>query len=170
MKETLWEGKYLSAVRNGSWEYAERKGGLAAVVIVAIDGDDILLIEQERIAAGGRVLGLPAGLVGDEDASETVPAAAARELEEETGYRAAGVEELGSFLSSPGMTSERFTLVRATGLERVGDGGGTAEEDITVHRIKLTEVPAFVAAKRSEGVGIDAKLLVFLGASSSSPR
>ena len=67
------------------------------------------------------------------------------------------------FLSSPGLTSERFTLVRATGLTRVGDGGGVEAEDIAVHRVPVAEVVGFIAAKRAEGVGIDARLLLFLG-------
>ena len=71
---------------------------------------------------------------------------------------------LGEFYSSPGLTSERFTLVRATGLTRVGDGGGTELEDIAVHRVPLADVRAFIAAKRAEGVAIDAKLLLFLPA------
>ena len=162
MKEVVWTGKFLTAVTNGRWEYAERKGGMTAVVIVALDGEDILLIEQYRVPVGGRVLELPAGLVGDEG-EETPVAAAARELEEETGYRVARIEELGEFYSSPGMTSERFTFVRATGLTRVGDGGGVKGEDIAVHRVPLTDVPAFVAAKRRAGVAVDAKVAVVLG-------
>ena len=163
MKRTVWEGRFLTAVTDGRWEYAERKGAMTAVVIVALDGDgrdrDVLLIEQHRVPAGGRVLELPAGLVGDEG-EETPVAAAARELEEETGYRADRIEELGEFFSSPGMTSERFTFVRATGLTRVSDGGGVEGEDIAVHRVRLADVPAFVAAKRRDGVAVDAKVAV----------
>ncbi len=168
-RETVWAGKYLTAVKDGDWEYAERPGGLGAVVIVAIDAGDVLLIEQYRVPAGCRVLELPAGLVGDEG-GENIAEAAARELEEETGYRPARIEDLGDFLSSPGMTSERSTLVRATGLTRVGDGGGVGSEDIAVHRVKLTDVPAFVAAKRREGVGVNVMLLAVLGAGFSSLR
>lgn len=164
-RETVWEGKYLKAVKDGRWEFAERTGDISAAVIVAVDDEGcLLLIEQYRVPAGRRVLELPAGLVGDEGTAETPEAAATRELEEETGYRPAHAAALGEFYASPGMTSERFTLVRATGLTRVGAGGGTEAEDITVHRVPLAEVAAFVAAKRAEGVGIDAKLLVALGA------
>lgn len=162
MKETVWEGKYLTAVKDGHWEYAERKGCVTAVVIVAIDDGHLLLVEQQRIPAGRPCLELPAGLVGDEDGHETPAAAAVRELEEETGWRPAHVEELGSYYASPGMTSESFTIVRATGLTRVGGGGGVGAEDITVHRVPLAEVAALVDRKRREGLGIDAKLLLFL--------
>jgi ADP-ribose pyrophosphatase len=70
--------------------------------------------------------------------------------------------ELGFFHSSPGMVSEGFTLLRADGLTRVGEGGGVEGENIVVHRVKLTEVPAFVAQKRAEGLAVDVKLLLLL--------
>ena len=61
------------------------------------------------------------------------------------------------------MVSECFTLVRATGLERVGDGGGTDGENIMVHRVPLGDVAGFVEAKRAEGCKMDVKLLLLLG-------
>ena len=90
-------------------------------------------------------------------------AAAGRELEEETGYRAATLEDCGEFYSSPGMVSESFQLVRARGLKRVGPGGGIAGENITVHRIALTGLPDFIKAQRAGGKAIDVKLLLLLG-------
>lgn len=162
--DTVWQGKYLSVRKQGSWEYAERIGSIAAAVIVAIDGDDhLLLVEQYRVPLGRTCIELPAGLVGDESADESVAEAARRELEEETGYHAAIVEERGDFYSSPGMTSESFTLVVATGLTRTGDGGGDEHEDIVVHRVPIASVAGFVADKRRAGVAIDAKMLLLLG-------
>ena len=155
----MWEGKFLTVVKDGTWEYAERQSNIGAAVIVALDGDEVLLVEQYRIPAGRVCLELPAGLVGDEGHDESVADAAKRELEEETGYRAETVEELGEFYSSPGMTSERFTMVRATGLAKVGE----PEEGITVHRVARGAVAGFVSARRAAGIGIDAKLLVLLG-------
>lgn len=162
MSDTVWAGRFLSVEKDGNWEFVQRKGDIAAAVVVALDGEDVLLIEQFRKPIGRRCLELPAGLVGDESEGETVLDAARRELEEETGYRAAATEELGEFFSSPGMTSERFTVVRATELTRVGDGGGAGDEDIVVHRIPLAEVAGFVREKRAAGIGIDAKLLLLL--------
>ncbi len=164
MTETVWAGRYLAVHKDGTWEYAVRNNAIAAAVIVAIDRDHLLLVEQYRVPIGRTCIELPAGLVGDEDADESIADAARRELEEETGYRAATVEERGDFCSSPGMTSETFTLVVATGLERVGDGGGHAGENITVHRVPLAGVAGFVAQKRRDGVAIDAKMLLVLGA------
>ena len=162
--ETVWQGKFLEVRQAGRWEYAARVGDRAAVVIVAVDDEHrLILIEQERLPIGGRSLELPAGLVGDEHDDETLEDAATRELEEETGYRPARIERLGDFYSSPGMTSEMFTLVRATGLVRNGAGGGDEQEDITVLPVPVGEVAAFIADRRAAGVGIDAKLLVMLG-------
>ena len=158
------KGKYIKVLQDGTWEYVARARGIQAAVILAVDDGQVVLVEQYRVPLGKRCLELPAGLVGDEDADETIEASAARELEEETGYRAAHIEPIGFFHSSPGMVSEGFTLVRATGVERVGAGGGHAEEDITVHRVSLGEIAAFVAVKRAEGVAIDVKLLLLLGA------
>jgi ADP-ribose pyrophosphatase len=157
-----WEGKFLVAKQRGRWEYVGRARGIQAAVIVAIDDGHAILVEQYRVPLGCPCLELPAGLVGDNDASETIEASAARELEEETGYRADRIELLGRFWSSPGMVSESFTLVRATGLTRVSDGGGEEGEDITVHRVPLAELPAFVAAKREAGVAMDVKMLLLL--------
>jgi len=85
-----------------------------------------------------------------------------RELEEETGYHAQRIESLGEFYSSPGMVSESFTLVRAHGLTRVGPGGGTDGEDITVHRVALAHLPQFVEMARARGLGIDVRVLMLL--------
>ena len=84
-----------------------------------------MLVEQYRVPLGRNCIELPAGLIGDETEGEDPLEAAGRELEEETGYRAAKLESLGEYYSSPGMVSESFTLVRASGLTRVGDGGAT---------------------------------------------
>ena len=163
-EEVRWTGKFIVTKTRGKWEYVGRTGSVRAAVIVAVDDGHILLVEQYRVPLGRPCLELPAGLVGDEAEGEAIEAAAARELEEETGYRAATIEALGEFASSPGMVSETFTLVRASGLEKVGDGGGVDDEDITVHRVPLGDVAAFVAARRAAGVIADVKLLLLLGA------
>ena len=164
--EVMWEGRFITAVRDGRWEYVRRARGIRAVVILAeTEAGEVLLVEQHRVPIGGRCLELPAGLIGDDEAGEgdTVEAAASRELVEETGYRPERIERLGEFYSSPGMVAEGFTLVRAAGLARVGDGGGTDGEDIVVHHVPRGDIAEFVAAKREQGVGIDVKLLLLLG-------
>jgi ADP-ribose pyrophosphatase len=162
--EVVWSGRFIEAKRLGKWEYVSRTRGVSAAVILAVDDGHVLLVEQYRVPIAARCLELPAGLVGDEEEGEAVESAAIRELEEETGYRAGRMTALGRFHASPGMSSEGFTLLRAEGLARAGEGGGVADEDIAVHRVRLEEVPAFVAARREMGVAMDAKLLLLLGA------
>lgn len=161
--ETMWTGRFITARRRGRWEYVSRSRGIGAAVILAIDDGHVLLVEQYRVPLGAACLELPAGLVGDETAGEPIETAAARELEEETGYRPHRVERIGEFAPSPGMVSETFTLVRATGLERVGDGGGVEGESIIVHRVPLADIVAFVDERRRAGIMVDVKLLLLLG-------
>ena len=165
-EEIVWQGKFVTAKKRGRWEYVSRSRGIRAAVILAVDEDDhVLLVEQYRVPLGRTCIELPAGLVGDDDGGEDEDplAAAGRELEEETGYRAAHLEDMGHFYSSPGMVSESFTLVRARGLTRVGDGGGVEGEDITVHRVARPALPAFLDSKRKEGCGVDVRMLLLLG-------
>jgi len=161
-EEIVWQGKFIAAKRRGRWEYVSRTRGVKAAVILAIVDGDVLLVEQFRVPLGRACLELPAGLVGDDEEGEAVETAALRELEEETGYRAERVVSLGEYYSSPGMVSEYFTLLRAEGLTKVGEGGGVHGEDIIVHRVPLTQLSSFVAAKRAEGMAMDVKLLLLL--------
>ena len=160
--QLMWEGKYVRAIKQGRWEYVSRTGEVRAVVILAEHEGKTILIDQHRVPVGGRCLELPAGLVGDTDRNATVEETAVKELEEETGFTAERVERLGDFHASPGMVTESFTLVRAHGVRRSGDGGGTEHEDINVHLVPRADIPAFVADKRAQGFAIDVKLLLFL--------
>ena len=163
-EEIVWQGKYLTVRKRGRWEYVGRARGIKAVAILAVHEGHIILVEQYRVPVGGRSLELPAGLVGDDEESEVVDVAATRELEEETGFRAARMTVLQTFYASPGMVSESFTLARAEGLTKTGQGGGIAGEDIEVHRVPLDSIAQFIAAKQASGVALDVKLLLLLGA------
>jgi ADP-ribose pyrophosphatase len=160
--ETMWEGRFITAKREGRWEYVSRSRGIRAAVIVAIDDGHILLVEQYRVPLKADCIELPAGLIGDETEGEPVGCAAARELEEETGYRADRIEEIGEFCSSPGMVSETFTLVRAHGLTKIHDGGGVSGENIIVHRVALADGAAFIERQRALGKMIDVRILLLL--------
>ena len=160
--EVMCEGRFVRALKRGKWEYASRANDIRAVVILAEYEGKVILIDQPRVPLGARCVELPAGLVGDVDPDATVEGTAVKELEEETGFTAERVERLGEFYASPGMVSEGFTLVRATGLRKIGEGGGDENEDIEVHLVPRPDVPAFIAQKRREGCAIDVKLLLFL--------
>ena len=160
--EVMWEGRFVRAIKQGKLEYASRARDVRAVVMIAEHEGKMILIDQYRVPVGGRCLELPAGLVGDEDENATVEDTAIKELEEETGFTADGVERLGDFHASPGMVSEGFTLVRAHGVRKIGDGGGNDDEDINVHLVARADIPAFIEQKRADGMAIDVKLLLFL--------
>lgn len=166
--ETIeWEGKFIAAKTRGRWEYVGRARGIQAAAIIAIDDERyVILVEQYRVPLGKVCLEIPAGLIGDDEgkAGEAAEEAAMRELEEETGYRAARMENLGEFYSSPGMVSESFSLMRARGLTKVSEGGGTGSEDIRVHRVKLADLPQFVADWRAKGHGVDVRIAMLMAA------
>jgi ADP-ribose pyrophosphatase len=90
--------------------------------------------------------------------NETNAEAARRELLEETGYATEHIEAVMTGPSCSGITSERVTLFRASGLLRSGKGGGVAHEDITVHEVPLVEIVKWLATKAKTGVLIDPKI------------
>ena len=170
-RTTLYTGKFLALVKEGHWEYAERTNATGASIIVAVtDEQKLLLVEQYRIPVHSRTIELPAGIIGEEPggAEEAHADAAKRELIEETGYVAAEIKALSHGPASSGLTSETVTLFLATGLRRVGAGGGVAHEQITVHEVPLSEVHDWLEAKAKAGVLVDPKIyagLYFVGRS-----
>ncbi len=158
--EILYEGDWLRLVKRGHWESCERTHGKGmAVIIIAVTPDDaVLFVEQYRIPLGARTIEMPAGLVGDDHAHDTLEAAAVRELVEETGWHPGSVEVLLVGPTSSGMSNERIAFVRARDLTKVGEGGGVDNEDITVHTIARKDVPAWLMQKQAEGFELDLKL------------
>ena len=86
----------------------------AAAVVPFLDDERVLLIRQHRHATGGALLEIPAGKL---DAGESPETCAARELEEETGYRTGRLERLGSIWTTPGFSDEVIHLFAAYDLE-----------------------------------------------------
>jgi ADP-ribose pyrophosphatase len=158
--KVVYEGKYQRMVVRGSWEYSERThaGGLAAIIIAVTPDDNVLFVEQFRVPLQANTIEMPAGLVGDIDAGESIEDSAVRELEEETGWTAAHAEVLMIGPTSSGASSEKIAFVRATGLRRVGEGGGDASEDITVHEVPRARAAAWLVEKMGQGYQLDAKL------------
>jgi ADP-ribose pyrophosphatase len=158
--KTLYEGKWLRLRKQGQWEYAERtnEGGLAVIIVAATPERNVLFVEQYRVPVGARTIEMPAGIVGDIHAGESLELAAERELLEETGWQASKVELLMIGPTSAGMSSERVAFVRATGLTKVHDGGGDESEQIIVHEIPIDTAPAWLADKAEQGFEMDLKL------------
>jgi len=157
--EELGRGRWVRLVRLGKWEFAERVRGSRAVMIAAItDDDELIVVEQHRPAVGGSTIELPAGLVGDDSPDELAELAAARELEEETGYRPSRLIQVAEGCSTAGLTNERVTAFVAERVQRVGDGGGVEGENITVHLVPLTELDDWIATQTAAGKTLDLKL------------
>jgi len=126
----------------------------AAVILPVLDDGRIVLIHNYRVAAAAELLEVPAGTL---DPGETPAACAARELTEETGYRAATLTPLLAFYSSPGMMTERMHLFLATGLTP-GPTAHEAGEQIRVITLPLSEALAAIPAGRI----VDGKTIVAL--------
>ncbi len=159
--ETIhYNGRYLGMKERQRWEYAFRTNASGVVVLVPVTSDgELVLVEQYRIPVKSRVLELPAGLVGDtSDGDEDFKTAAQRELLEETGYQAESLEELLTCPSTPGMADEMVTIYYASGLERVGPGGGDGNENITVHHVPLESAVEWLDARQAEGFMLDPKI------------
>ena len=144
-------------------QYDKLDASLRAIVRELPEKPKAILIEKYRVPVCGICLELPAGLVGDEDEHATIEDTAVKELEEETGFTCDRVERLGEFHSSPGMVAESFTLVRAHGVRKVGEGGGNDHEEIVVFLVAREDIPDFIAQRRAAGSAVDVKLLLFAG-------
>ena len=157
--ETLYEGEYIRLKKRGHWEYAERTNAGSAVIVIAVTpGGCLLFVEQFRPPMNAMTIEMPAGLVGDLDAMDTMEEAARRELLEETGWRAGEVKVLMVGPTSSGMSNELIAFVRARKLTRVHDGGGDDSENITVHEVPLADAPRWLAEKMAAGYSMDPKL------------
>jgi ADP-ribose pyrophosphatase len=155
----LGRGRYLTLLDDGGWEYVTRHNIKGIVVIVAITDDDkLLLVEQHRRAVGNRVIELPAGLVGDIDAGESLIVAAERELVEETGFAAGEMVALAEGPIAVGVSDETISFFHARAPRRVGPGGGDASEQITTHEVPLPELRRFLADRAAAGLAVDPKI------------
>ncbi len=156
--ETLYEGKFLTMVRNGRWEYCERVNNTAAAMIFACTPEgEVLLVEEFRPPIGAQSICFPAGLIGDVE-PESGAIAARRELLEETGYEAAEMRYLFTGPSSPGLTSETVAFYLATGLVQKSAGGGVDEENIIVHKVPMAGIDAWLTEQMAAGKSIDPRV------------
>lgn len=106
-----------------------------AVVIVAVDGEELLFVRQYRYAADESLLELVAGTC---EPGEEPAVTAGRELQEEAGFKAGRLTKIGEFFSAPGFCSELLHLYLAEDLtpSRLP---GDEDEEIEVERIPLQE-------------------------------
>lgn len=109
-----------------------------SVVVVAVDGSEIVVVRQTRAGANGVTIELPGGSL---DPGETPEEGAARELLEECGLAAGAWRKLGSFWAAPDDTTEHVHAFEATELVHIGRASPQdGEEDLEVDRLPLRGV------------------------------
>ena len=121
-------------------------------MVVARDGDEIVVVRQSRPGADSRTLELPSGKIED---GETPEEAAVRELAEECGIAAARWRRIGGFWAAPGYSSEYVHVLEGTQLTSAAPGALDPDEDIEVERRRL----AGALAELSEASSIAALAL-----------
>jgi ADP-ribose pyrophosphatase len=155
-RNVVYAGRILTAerdvARTASGELVTRDVVIhpGAVVVAPLDEQGrILMVTQYRLPAGGTLLELPAGTLDVHDGSVEDPLAAAhRELEEETGFRAGRMERIGGYWSAPGFSTEYLTLFLATDLRAAGADRlePDADEELGLVALPLAEAVAAVDA------------------------
>lgn len=126
----------------------------AAVILPVLDDGRVLLIEIFRPAIGQVQIELPAGTI---EPPEPPIACAKRELEEETGYRAAAWSPLLRYYPSPGILDEEMHVFVARELER-GSPRPAADERIAPRPME----PAALRMAMRDGTLRDGKTLLSL--------
>lgn len=128
-----------------------------AVAIVPVIGDEVILIAQERIPIGKRLLEIPAGK--RDEADEPLEVTAIRECEEEIGYRPGRLIPLGSLYTTPGFSDERIWLFRGEDLEPVPTRPQGPEEEMS----QIVRLPIPEALRRVDaGEILDVKTVIGL--------
>ena len=168
--KVLHRGRYLDfrivtiERPDGTRSTRDIAGHPGAVAILAVDDDDnVLMVRQYRVATGETLVEIPAGTLDvDPDTGEVEDhaAAAARELEEETGYRARAWKRIASFWTAPGFATEFMHLYLATNLVAADADRIGPDEDEHLELVRLPISKAVEAAER--GDVRDAKSLVGL--------
>ncbi|MCL5292801.1 MAG: NUDIX hydrolase [Actinobacteria bacterium] len=155
----IYRGTLLSLFRekvkapDGEMYYREVVRGVRAAAIVAVtDLREVVLVRQYRQPTGEMVLEIPAGLI---DPGETPEEAAARELQEETGFKAVNLFHLSDFYTTPGYSDELLSLFLATGLSE-GVAAPEVDEELEVVKVPFDETVRMI----DQGEIRDAKTIV----------
>ncbi|MFQ3582751.1 MAG: NUDIX hydrolase [Chloracidobacterium sp.] len=111
-------------------------------VIPLTPANEVVLVEQYRHGVHQVTLEIPGGMVDAEDPSPA--AAAARELEEETGYVATSIEPLGDCHPNPAIQNNRCYSFVARGAQKLKPTRFDGNEDLAVRLVPLKDIPALI--------------------------
>lgn len=139
----------------GELELIRHRGAAAVLPVLELEHGrelEVLLLRQYRYAAGGVICEVPAGII---EPGESPEDCARRELEEETGFRAARIVELTTIHTTPGFTTEQIHLYAAFDLAP-GTGCPDRDEFLEVERMPLSQAVELVR----RGEITDAKSIV----------
>ncbi|MBI3319068.1 MAG: NUDIX hydrolase [Candidatus Omnitrophica bacterium] len=156
---TVYQGRFLRVTKevlecNGRRIVRETIRHPGSVVIVPLlDRSHIIFVRQYRRAVGRWLLELPAGTLDHQ--GERPSTCARRELEEETGWKAGRLTQIGWFFAAPGFLSERLTIFVATNLTHTT---AHPEPDELVTPVVLSLRTAL--AKIHQGTICDAKSII----------
>ena len=155
--ESKFHGKIIDVVHdtvlleNGKEALREVARHPGAVGILALEGDQLVLVRQFRYPIGRELLEIPAGKL--ERGEDPYPAAL-RELREETGGYADRLEYLGDYYGSAGFCDEKLTLYFAK-LSKIGETDPDEDEFLTVEQYPLPVFEAMI----TRGEIVDGKTL-----------
>ena len=161
MTKNIYKGRIVTlnletvTLPNGATVELEiiRHPGAAAIVPLK-DERTVVLIRQYRHAAGGFIYEIPAGKLHP---GEDPRACAARELEEEIGYRVSSLELLASIFTAPGFADEVIHIYQGTGLTP-GTQNLSPDEVLDVIELSLDRAIAMI----HDGTIRDGKTIVGL--------
>lgn len=137
--------------------YSAKRPNPETVHILGLTNDGLVpVIRQWRHPLEAPVWELPAGLCDVE--GEAMTQTALRELEEETGYRGQRILHLMRGTVTPGLSDEMYNAFLALGLEKVGEGGGTASEEIEVELVPFAELFDSMLERSRAGELVDSKI------------
>ena len=142
------------------WDYIAHRKGAAAVLPVMEDGR-ILMVRQYRNALERETLEIPAG--ARNDVSEPGSVCAARELEEETGYRAGKMELLVTVATTVAFCNEVIGIYLATELEKVGGQRLDENEFVEIETYTIEELKDMVFASKIQDSKTVSAIMAYYG-------
>lgn len=160
-RRTIFDGEIITVERDvildvrgneAVREVVRHPGGAGGLPL--FDDGTVALVRQYRHPAGRDLLEIPAGRI---EPGESPESCAAREIEQEIGFRPGRIDKLVEFYSTPGFCEEKLHVYLATDLEPVGQQLDH-DEHLEIVRLSLADALAMAESGEIE----DSKTLIAL--------